>query len=265
MVKPKSKVSVLVSMGQPDVVFTNGKNILRINGATGGKFDPVAQTSAEEKDPTWNAAGTHVAYTADGRLMLKNVVKENSRRDPAAPRPARPTATSRGRRPPRRTSSRCARTRQAATTTTSAWPRSSSDGTDVCLQGRAVVHASSAPSTGRRTGSSILGVGVKLPAGTGVFGIVRWTLKHGKPPFSADAGDWNTGKFVSDIDTPGKGVLDAAFSPDGKRLALVSNMGSSAFRLWLADNTGEDFADVQRQADARARLQGVVASATAKP
>ena len=38
-------------------------------------------------------------------------------------------------------------------------------------------------------------------------------------------------------------MLDAAFSPDGKRIALVSNIGSSAFRLWLSDNTksADDF------------------------
>ena len=41
---------------------------------------------------------------------------------------------------------------------------------------------------------------------------------------------------MTDIDTPGKGVIDADVSPDGKQLALVSNLGSSSFRLWLADD-----------------------------
>jgi hypothetical protein len=36
-------------------------------------------------------------------------------------------------------------------------------------------------------------------------------------------------------------VLDAEVSPDGKRLALVSNEGSKAYQLWLADDP-EDFA-----------------------
>ena len=36
-------------------------------------------------------------------------------------------------------------------------------------------------------------------------------------------------------------MLDAEVSPDGKQLALVSNQGSSSFRLWLADDP-EDFA-----------------------
>jgi WD40 repeat protein len=90
-------------------------------------------------------------------------------------------------------------------------------------------------------GRSILGVGVKLPAAaTPTFGIVRWRVKQDKPAFSPDVADWNSGKFVTDIDKPGKGVLDAAISPDGKRLALVSNLGSAAFRVWLDDDP-DDF------------------------
>jgi hypothetical protein len=38
---------------------------------------------------------------------------------------------------------------------------------------------------------------------------------------------------VTDTSTPGKGVLDAAISVNGK-LALASNLGSSAYRLVLA-------------------------------
>ena len=66
-------------------------------------------------------------------------------------------------------------------------------------------------------------------------------MKNGKPAFSSDTADWNKGRFLTDLDTPGKGVLDAEVSPDGKQLALVSNQGASAFRLWIADDP-EDFA-----------------------
>ena len=77
-VAAKSKLRVLVSVGQPQVVYTNGKNILRLNGATGGKLDPVATSPEDEEDPTWAADGEHVAYTADGRVMLKDLTKKNS-------------------------------------------------------------------------------------------------------------------------------------------------------------------------------------------
>ena len=36
-------------------------------------------------------------------------------------------------------------------------------------------------------------------------------------------------------------MLDAAISPDGKRLAMVSNQGSSSFRLLLSDDDTGDF------------------------
>jgi dipeptidyl aminopeptidase/acylaminoacyl peptidase len=66
------------------------------------------------------------------------------------------------------------------------------------------------------------------------FGIVRWKVKQGKPAFSSDPADWGHGNFLTDISTPGKGVLDAAISPDGESLALVSNLGSSFYQLWFA-------------------------------
>jgi hypothetical protein len=84
-------------------------------------------------------------------------------------------------------------------------------------------------------GGEIIASGVKAPAGQGIFGIARWRTKKDRPKFSGDAKDWSKGKFVSDIERPTKGVLDAAISPDGERLAIVSNQGSSFFRLWFAD------------------------------
>ena len=50
-VAPKSKVKVLVSVGQPQVIYTNGKNILRLNGANGAKLDPVATSPDDEARP----------------------------------------------------------------------------------------------------------------------------------------------------------------------------------------------------------------------
>jgi hypothetical protein len=72
------------------------------------------------------------------------------------------------------------------------------------------------------------------------IGIVRWRVKDGKPAFSTNLSDWTKGKFVSDIERPGKGTIDAAISPDGKRLAMISNQGSSRYTLWLSDDP-DDF------------------------
>jgi dipeptidyl aminopeptidase/acylaminoacyl peptidase len=40
--------------------------------------------------------------------------------------------------------------------------------------------------------------------------------------------------MVTDVSKPNEGVLDAAFSPDGSRLALISNQGGGPFQLYLA-------------------------------
>ena len=80
-----AKVKVLVSVGQPQVVYTNGKDIMRLDGRDGGQLDPVARAPQEEEDPTWNADGKHVAYTADGRVMLKDLTKKNSWPVPLTP------------------------------------------------------------------------------------------------------------------------------------------------------------------------------------
>ncbi len=76
-VAAKSTVTLLVSVGQPQVVYTNGKNILRVNGANGRPLEPVASGPSEETNPTWAADGEHIAYTADGQVMLKDLTKKN--------------------------------------------------------------------------------------------------------------------------------------------------------------------------------------------
>jgi len=229
-VAKSAKLQVFVSAGQPQVVFTNGKDILRINGATNAKFPPVAKTSAVEKDPTWTADGQHVAYTADKQPMLIDITKKDAEPSPL---------TNDGK--------QYENLAWAPTVDTNVLAMNDvNDDTadrDLCfahIQGNntavsckpepgfAVTRAIHWASDGR----SILANGVKQP---GVFGIVRWKLKAGAKPFSADEGDWSAGKFVTDMKTEGKGVLDAAVSDDGKRLALVSNIGSSAYRLVLTE------------------------------
>ena len=102
-VKKGAKVQLLVSVGQPQVVFTNEKDIKRVDGRNGAPLEPVAEGPQEEEDPTYNAAGTHVAYTADGRVMLKDLTKKDAKPVRAHARRARSSATSPGRRPATRT------------------------------------------------------------------------------------------------------------------------------------------------------------------
>jgi Tol biopolymer transport system component len=80
-------------------------------------------------------------------------------------------------------------------------------------------------------GKSIIAFGVKQ---LGTFGIVRW---RSSKPFSPNPDDWGSGEFVTDTSKTNQGVVDAALSPDGKTLALVSNQKGDTFRLFLAQPT----------------------------
>ena len=107
--------------------------------------------------------------------------------------------------------------------------KSDCDGRDV--QGRAVVLGHP---------RDPLGAGRPLDPGPGRQGpgLVRDRALEAQAtasrPFSPDVADWTPGHFMTSTDKSGKGVLDAAISPDGKQLALVSNVGSSFYRLVLA-------------------------------
>jgi hypothetical protein len=221
-----------VSVGEPQVIFSNGKDILRVNGATGAKFDPVASTpGADEEDATWSADATHVAYTADGRVFLQDLTKKDATAIPLTPASDQyhdlawaPTAD----------------------VNLLAMDKEVANGDrDLCLG--QITKDGMTPQCFTETGftvtrvvhwapdgRSILAFGIKGGAQSGQFGMVRWKVRNGKPAFSPNTADWTGGHFVTDVGTTNKGVIDAAISPDGKQLALISNQGASFFRLWLA-------------------------------
>ena len=77
-------------------------------------------------------------------------------------------------------------------------------------------------------GSKILVLGTQNAGNT--FGLIGFTSKV---PFSAAASDWGAGTVETATTTPGQGVFAGAFSPDGKQMALVSNIGTSGFFLYI--------------------------------
>jgi Tol biopolymer transport system component len=190
----------------------------------------VAAGPEKETDPTWSADGTHVAYVADGRIYLKDITKKNA--------------------------AAIALSKEGEEYDNLAWAptadvnllamvKKDGDDTNLCLgkitkdplEPQCFAEPDFAVAREVRwapDGRSILAFGIKGGFGTGTFGIVRWKVKKDKPAFSSDPGDWSKGHFVTNIKTTDKGVIDAAISPDGKRLAMISNQGSSFFKLWLA-------------------------------
>jgi dipeptidyl aminopeptidase/acylaminoacyl peptidase len=94
-------------------------------------------------------------------------------------------------------------------------------------------------------GKTILAWGFKPSAagGTPEFGMVRWRTGT---PFSADPDDWTSGRFVTDTSVEGQGVLDAAISPDGKRMAVTKLGSSGRSELYLTKPGDFDLVDATR-------------------
>ena len=67
-----------------------------------------------------------------------------------------------------------------------------------------------------------------------VFGLIEFVSNV---PFSTHASDWGHGSVVTDITNPGHGVIAGAFSPNGKQIAVVSNLGAINFHVVLAPRT----------------------------
>jgi len=217
-------VKMIVSAGFPRVAFDDDKNVLLASGLTGQRISPaIAKTAATEKDPTWSADGGSVVYTANGRLMSADMIQRGR-----APSPLRPA------------DEKYADPSFAPITTRSllAVSRVNAGGDrDLCV-GRVRVdsftpqciaddRSSIAFAHWSPGGKQILAFAVQSDGKR--FGIVQYTSKR---PFSALKSDWRGGGFV----TPrgeGKGVWDAAISPDGKRLAAVSNLDTGVPQLYL--------------------------------
>ena len=64
-----------------------------------------------------------------------------------------------------------------------------------------------------------------------IFAIRRYQATK---PFALAPEDWQ-GRTATNIDTPGKGVLAAAYSPGGTRIAAISNLQTDRFEVVLAD------------------------------
>jgi beta-lactam-binding protein with PASTA domain len=230
-VKPGSKVTVLVSAGFPDLSYDNGTSVQVVNGATGKTALKVAPAAQGQEEASWSIDGSHLVYRQGNGLELLAAGKSGAQ--PIAL--TGPEAN--------------AHNPSFAPTTKAnilAYIEQHGSSSQLCFAtigpyvlapdctnhpgwelGRQVVWAPD--------GSSILVFGVQA-GHPGTFGLIEFVSNV---PFATQASDWGHGTLVTDDSHLNKGTIAGVFSPNGKQIALISNIAGGGFQLYLAP--AEDF------------------------
>jgi beta-lactam-binding protein with PASTA domain len=224
-----AKIAVFVSAGYPDLSYDDGTKVSIINGYSGKPAATLPSSAQPQDEAGWSADGSHIVYVqgpaSGGQLWLYAPFVQG-----AQPRALTPA------------NSNYADPSFAPTTRSHflAFIQPGTNGDKLCFAtvgpnmlnsdctshpGWKLGHISWSPD-----GMAILVFGQQVGK-QGVFGLIEF---KSNVPFSTQASNWGQGSVVTDISHSGQGVIDGEFSPDGKQVALVSNLGTSDFHVFLA-------------------------------
>ena len=221
-----AQVDLLISNGSPRLAYDDGHAIHVIDPTTGKPVGRFAADTGPDVEASWSPDGTHLVESDGGRLALVQ---------PNAPASAPFVMT-----PP---TPGVEDLNPAFAPTTKAliiaFVRRGAGGARLCFAtiGRFALNADCTSAPGwdlggevdwSPDGSTILVLGTRNRGAN--FGLLAFTSNV---PFSTHASDWGHGTLQTNASVPGQGVFAGEFSPDGKRMALVSNIGSSDFHLYI--------------------------------
>jgi beta-lactam-binding protein with PASTA domain len=221
-----AQVDLLISSGSPQLAYDDGNAVHVIDPTTGKPSGTVPAGTGPDVEASWSPDGTHLVESEAGRLVL---VQPNVRgAAPFAETPPMPGVQD--------LNPSFAPTTKALIL---AFVQRSSNGARLCFAtiGPYALNADCTAAPGwdlggqvdwSPDGSTILVLGTRNRGAN--FGLLAFTSNV---PFSTHAADWGHGTLQTNASVAGQGVFAGAFSPDGKRMALVSNIGSNDFHLYI--------------------------------
>ncbi len=221
-----AQVDLLISNGSPRLSYDDGHAIHVIDPTTGKPSGRVPAGAGPDVEASWSPDGTHLVVSEGGRLVLEQPGARG-----AAPFPLTPPTPGVDDLNPA-----FAPTTKALIV---AFVQRAAGGAKLCFAtiGRFALNADCTAAPGwdlggqvdwSPDGSTILVLGTRNHGAN--FGLLAFTSNV---PFSTHASDWGHGTLQTNASVAGQGVFAGAFSPDGKRMALVSNLGSSDFHLYV--------------------------------
>ncbi|HXD65302.1 MAG TPA: PASTA domain-containing protein [Solirubrobacteraceae bacterium] len=220
-------VALLVSSGSPQLAFDNGTQVNVIDPTSGKVTAQVPPGVGAQVEPAWSLNGQHLVYEQNGQLvMVEPGVKGSA--------PAIITH------PPQGTSDRNPAFAPTEKGIVVAYIQGAGNNAhQLCFasvtkfsQSNTCTNAPGFALGGQLSwspdGSTILVLGTRNNGAN--FGLLSFSSSV---PFSGQASNWGQPTPQTDASVAGQGIFAGAFSPDGKKMALVAGSNKAGFNLFI--------------------------------
>jgi beta-lactam-binding protein with PASTA domain len=221
-------VALIISNGSPQLAFDNGTQVDVVNPTTGKVSAQLPPGVGAQVEPAWSLNGQHIVYAQNGQLvMVEPGVKGST---PAIiTHPPQGTSDHNPAFAPTNTAIVVAYIRRTGTTAAH----------QLCFAKVAkfaptntCVNVSAWDLGGQVSwspdGMTILVLGTRKDGHN--FGLLAFSSSVA---FSGQAANWGQPTLETDASVAGQGIFAGAFSPDGKKMALVAGSGSNGFNVFI--------------------------------